>query len=615
MKQGSLAIDNKNIFAILKKWLYTEEHIVFRELVSNASDAINKRKVSDDKDFEGKIEVIVDSDKNTISIKDNGIGMTSSEIEKYINTIAFSGAKEFVDKISNSDNVLSSQGMSNNSIIGHFGVGFYSAFMVSDYVTIESLSYIPGSKGVFWNCNSDMEFTMEDKDKSDIGTIVTLHLDENSVYLKKPELLQSILKEYFYLLPIEIVLVVNKDDTTTVNGHLNFWKDLENMDEENLSNFYKEFFNDPYDPIYNIKITSPDIGLQGVIFFRATRDDTRELDGEFKIYNNGVYIGSNISSLIPKFLNLQSGIIECKNLPLVVSRSDFRESENNEENIFKLIQEALVQEVAIAFNDLYENKRKQYEELWPNLNAFLKYGILQDNTLASVMTRKVIFKDNLGNYTTIGEMLNTDDRKVEAELYYTSDPISQAAYLQVFKEEDIDVLFFDHVIDQPFMRRLGMIYPNISFIRVDSQNAVIYKDILSEEDKQNYTQLKESIENILQNHQGVIDVEITKLKSKSLSMLIVNDEESRRLADMLEIYGVINAQDTNQKFKQSKGKLLVNISNDVIKFVLSDPTSDKSIFILDYLCKLAILGQDALSQKEMMVFLKNSRTLLDNYIK
>jgi molecular chaperone HtpG len=604
-KKGTLTIEEKNIFTILKKWLYTEEDIVFRELVSNGIDAVGKLKSEkNNQSYSGKITVILDSDKKQLIVKDNGIGMTEEEVDKYINKIAFSGAAEFIENNNKKDT---------KNIIGHFGVGFYSSFMISDHVTIKTQSYKEDNYPVQWDCTSDMIYNIREIKKDSVGTEVILNLKDSSKYLKNPELVKNILEKYFVFSSTD-VYYVNKGEEVKVNKSEPIWKKNEkDISVKDMNLFYQDFFDDVTAPLFWIKFESLDIGIRGILFFRNTKNGTEDLDGKIKVYNRGVYIGSNIKEMIPKFVNLQSGIIECDNLPLVVSRSNLREGEGD--NILQLISETLSQEITIAMNSVFEKNRDKYELYWPEINAFMKYGILKDKIFASVMTRKIIFKDIYGNYQTIPEFLNDKNNNVpDKTVYYTSDEIDQAHYIEVFKKCGINALLFDHVIDQPFMQKYEVVKPGVKFIRIDSNIESIFKGSLDEDNEEIANIVKEKFENILQDRLDNTSVKVTQLAHQDISTLIINDEKSRRMTDMLEIYGFINPSDMASKKVKSKSTLLVNLNNKIIKHI-SILSNDKSLYtMINQLYDLSLMSQQALKPEDVENFILRSESILSKSI-
>lgn len=607
MKQsGMLSIESKNIFNILKKWLYTEQDIVFRELISNACDAVEKlsniKNIKGDlSEYKGVISVTLDADKQCIIISDNGIGMTKEEVQKYINQIAFSGATDFINK----NNQAGSE-----TIIGHFGVGFYSSFMISNHVAIETKSYLENAKAVRWDCNVDMSFSMNEGKKLHTGTDVILYLDDNNPYLKNPKLILDIIKKYFVFSKTEIYYEAPDIQRQLVNipePVFRLSSNLINPEEMNL--FYKDFFDDVFDPLFWFKFESIDLGLKGILFFRNTKNNTEELDGKIKVYSRGVYIGENIRELIPKFVNLQSGIIECDNLPLVVSRSTIRDEDSND-NVVSLIYECLAQEVTIYMNEMFERHREKYEAYWPNINAFVKYSILQDKIFASVMARKAIFMDLIGRYYTIKEYVEKFEGSEDNVVYYSSDAVEQAYYIGIFKRCGMNALLFDHVIDQPFMRKYEVLNPSLKFIRIDSNIEAIFKGEIKEEDKQNSEVVSDKIKGALGDRLGNIELKITNIQHESISMLIINDEKARRMADMMEIYGLINANNFSAKELQSKSTLLINLNNEIVRFILNSNNEELQNIVINQLFDLALLNQQSLEPEDVENFVNRSEELL-----
>ncbi len=609
-KNGILSIESKNIFTILKKWLYTEQDIVFRELISNSCDAIEKLSRIKEKDdtswsAKGRILVKLDTKEKKLIIRDNGIGMTYEELDKYINQIAFSGAEDFINN----------NEAGKDTIIGHFGVGFYSSFMLAGHVAIETKSCQPGAPAVRWDCMSDMSYEMDICPKTEVGTDVILYLDDSNTYLNNPEAAFQIIKKYFVFSKIPVFFEAPGYDQIPVSDPSPVWRaPKELIKEEEINAFYIEFFQDVSAPVFWIPFESIDIGVRGVLFFRNTKNGTQELDGTIKVYNRGVYVGENIPSMIPKFVNLQSGIIECDHLPLVVSRSSIRE-EASGENMLSLIYECLSQEISIAFHDLYVNHREKYETFWPELNAFVKYGILQDKIFASVMTRKVIFMDIFGRYQTIQEYCDSISSTSHPDMiYYASDVIDQAHYIEIFKKCGQNALLFDHVIDQPFMRKYEVLHPNLRFIRIDSNIDSLLKGRMSDEDEAAAAVLRDIITSVLAERLNSMDLQITNLEQKNISALIINDEKSRRVADMLEIYGFINAMDFSVKEMQAKSTLLINMSNEIVRFVLDSEDDTVIHLIVHQLFDLALMSQQALKPEDVENFINRSESILSHII-
>lgn len=616
---GKLSIESDNIFTILKKWLYSDPDIVFRELISNATDAIEKRNLLLEEanlpTVKGRIDVTFDTENKQLVISDNGIGMDYDEVHRYINTIAFSGAEDFI---------RSNNETAKNSIIGHFGVGFYSAFMLADHVAIETKSYKDGATAVKWDCHSDMSYTMAECEKEPIGTTVILYLNDDNIYLLKPELAYESIKKYFIFSRYDIYFSTSvsgdTDESIPVNNTDAIWRRAkESIQTEEMNEFYKDFFGDSNDPLFWIQFASMDIGIRGILFFRNTKNGTEDLDGQIHVYSRGIYVGGNIPSLIPKFVNLQHGILECDNLPLVVSRSDLqsapsdarkgRASGDEANQMLQLVYECLSQEVTIAFHEMFQNQRQTLESYWPELSAFVKYGIMQDRTFASVMTKRVLFQDIYGKYLTIDEYqkLTSDDAK--KTVYYTSDQLDQAHYISIFRKCDVNALLFDHVIDQPLLFKYETVYPDSKFVRIDSNIDEIYGGLEQDGDDKAAEILNAKIQAALGERLGNITLRFTRLANESISALILNDEASRRMANMMEIYGYRNRTDTDDR-NQTQKTLLFNLNNSLVKFVLDSSDAAQVNIVVQQLFDIALLSQQALQPEDMEDFINRSEQML-----
>ena len=616
---GKLSIEDNNIFTILKKWLYSDPDIVFRELISNATDAVEKRNLllaeAGLATVKGRIEVTLDTANRQLRISDNGIGMDYDEVHRYINTIAFSGAEDFI---------RSNHETGKNSIIGHFGVGFYSAFMLADHVAIETKSYQDGAKAVKWDCRSDMSYTMTECEKEQIGTMVILYLNDDSIYLQKPELAYESIKKYFIFSRYDIYFCTSgsadNGESVPVNNTDAIWRRAkESIQTGEMNEFYKDFFGDSNDPLFWIPFASMDIGVRGILFFRNTKNGTEELDGQIHVYNRGIYVGKNIPSLIPKFVNLQHGILECDNLPLVVSRSDIqgarsdarkgRTAGDEADQLLQLVYECLAQEVTIAFHEMFQNQRQTLESNWPELGAFVKYGIMQDRTFASVMTKRVLFQDIYGKYLTIDEYLKQTADGAKKTVYYASDQLDQAHYISIFRKCDENALLFDHVIDQPLLYKYETVYPDSKFVRIDSNIDEIYGGLAQDGDDKKAEILRGKITAALGERLGTVFLSFTRLANESISALIVNDEASRRIADMMEIYGYRNRMEPDTE-NQTQKTLLFNLNNTLVKFVLDASDAAQVNIVVQQLFDLALLSQQALQPEDMEDFINRSEQML-----
>lgn len=603
---GTLSIEENNVFSILKQWLYQDQDIVFRELISNATDAIEKRRqiaLAENLTLpQGRIDVTLDNEKKTLTISDNGLGMSREEVHKYINQIAFSGVEDFVKR---------SREGNGAGVIGHFGVGFYSAFMLADEVTIETKSYLDDAAAVHWACRQDRNFTMAAGEKATVGTDIILHLAADDVFLKNPSLAYASIKKYFIFSKYEIYFTAEGYDRVLVNEpDALFRKRPEDIDDEELNSFYKDFFGDSEDPLFYLQFASLDLGVRGMLFFRNTRGGAADLDGDIHIYSRGIFIDKNMPELIPKYLSLQNGIIECDDLPLVVSRSAVQGSDKN---ILALIQECLTQEVAIACNDLFVNRREEYEALWPELGAFVKYGVLNDKTFASVMRKKIIYEDLAGNYQTIAEFAAGEENIPENTVFYSSDRLDQAHYIAIFKKCGYNALLFDHVIDQPLLFKYMTLSPTTSFVRIDSNIDLIYGGELGSDDEARVDRLTERIAETIGERMGEMELRFTRLADASISSLIVNDEESRRVSDMMEIYGYLNRSEATAD-DPAKRTLLLNLSNPALAYLETGEDAEKRSLIAQQLFDLALFNQQALRPEDTENFILRSEQLLASFV-
>lgn len=612
-KKGLLSIDNENIFSILRDSLYTEQDIVFRELIANGLDAISKRQLST-KTFtkdQAKITVRLDNEAHTLTFTDNGIGMTEKEVDRYINQIAFSGAQSFIKAQQTDDTKAEAEPettTADNAIIGHFGVGFYSAFMYTDHVAIDTLSST-GGEPVFWDCHADMAYNMSTGHRTTPGSDVILYLNEDSPFFDKPQLILDAIKKYFIFATTPIYLDAVGFENQLVNTPEPIWELPEDqIDHQAMNEFYQDYFNDTRDPIFWLKFQSADIGVHGILFFRDTKHGTEDLDGTINIYNRGVYVGSNIPEIVPKYVNLQSGIIECDNLPLAVSRSSVKEDEQNQ--AMQMVNECLTQEVSIAFYKMFTEERPVYEERWPEINAFVKYGIMKDKTFSSVMAKRVIFQDIYSRYHTLDEYLETHDT-----VYYVSDQVEEAHYIALFKQFGLNALLFDHVIDQPLMYRYETLYPKNRFIRIDSNIDAIFKDeidVAADPIAQNVSQ---KFTQVLAERLDAVTLKFTRLQEGNISCLLTNDEEARRRADMMEIYGMIDENDFREIERTTQRTLVINLDHPTIQYIANNDADNlTSTIAIKQLFDLALLSQQALDQANVEDFINRSEALIANMV-
>ena len=556
-KKGSLSINSENIFPIIKKWLYSDHDIFIRELVSNACDAVTKlKKLSligefESKDDKYKVEVLVSAKNKTITFIDNGIGMTEEEIEEYINQIAFSGAADFLEKYKDKAN--------DDQIIGHFGLGFYSAFMVADKVSIETLSYKDGSKAVYWESNGGTEFEMKDSDKDFRGTKISLYLNEDSYEFANEYRVKEILDKYCSFMPVEIYFIdedkidetetvqasdlLDTDDVvehivaeakteekendkdekelvevspakdeykikkrpTLINETTPLWaKHPNECSEEDYKNFYRKVFRDYKEPLFWIHLNMDyPFNLKGILYFPKINTEYDSIEGTIKLYNNQVFIADNIKEVIPEFLMLLKGVIDCPDLPLNVSRSALQN-----DGFVKKISEYISKKVADKLSGMCKTERENYEKYWDDIAPFIKFGCLKDEKFASKMNDYILFKNienkynTLANYYTKEEKKENEDVK-ETKIYYVSDEKAQATYINMFKENGKDAVILTHNIDTPFISNLEMKNEGLHFYRIDADVSEEAKTEISKENEEVYEDLKKKVSEVLKDEKVV----------------------------------------------------------------------------------------------------------------
>ncbi|MDD2332658.1 MAG: molecular chaperone HtpG, partial [Candidatus Cloacimonetes bacterium] len=464
VEKGSLSIHTENIFPIIKKWLYSQHDIFLRELISNAVDAINKRKYADEsfKSDEAKIEVKLDKKKKTLQVIDPGIGMSAGEIQKYINQIAFSSAEEFINKFKDVQ----------TNIIGHFGLGFYSSFMVAEKVTIDSLSYAEAAKPAFWECDGSTEYSMSAGKRKEVGTTITIHLNEESADYAEDSKILGILERYCQFMPIDIEF-----DGKVVNQKEALWnRKPKDVTREEYIEFYKKAFHDWMEPVFwiHLNVDFP-FNLRGILYFPKLRNEPDFFKGEVKLYCNNVFVADNLEDLVPEFLLLLKGGIDIPDIPLNVSRS-FLQNDKQVQKITKYI----VKKVADHFLETFKEDRKKYEEYWEDINTFIKFGLLKDDEFFDAMKDQVIFKSASGDYVTVEEYKSRNqsgDKKTK--IWYAASEDTQVSYLNLMKDQGIEVVFQNSPLDTHLYQRLEAKLENIEFIRIDSE----LNDLLLNKDK------------------------------------------------------------------------------------------------------------------------------------
>ena len=548
MAKGNISVDSENLFPIIKKWLYSDKDIFLRELVSNGCDAVTKLKklasigeAQIDENEKFKVTVSIFKDAKKLVISDNGIGMTAEEIDKYINQIAFSGASDFLSKYKEEDD-------KGSQIIGHFGLGFYSAFMVADSVEIDSLSYQDGAKAAKWTCDGSMEFDLTDGDRTERGTTITLNIAEDSEEFLEESTIRQILHKYCAFLPIEIYVEVpedkhedhcdcghdhaheHEDDTPSepkpINNTTPLWmkKPSECTDEE-YKEFYRNVFMDFNEPLFwiHLNVDYP-FNLKGILYFPKINHEFAGQEGQIKLYNNQVFVADNVKEVIPEFLMLLKGVIDCPDLPLNVSRSFLQN-----DGYVKKISSHITKKVADKLTSIYNNERENYEKYWDYINIFIKYGCLRDEKFYEKVKDVIIYKDIDGKYLTLDEYL---DGKEEKDVYYVSDPQTQSQYINMFKNQGLNAVVLPSMMDTHFISLVEMKQTGVKFKRIDSA----INDISDNTEKDDST--KEQEEKLIEKFKNEIKddtlkIEVQSLKDDSIPAVILLGEQSRRMQDFI----------------------------------------------------------------------------------
>ena len=648
-KKGSLSINSDNIFPIIKKWLYSDHDIFIREVVSNACDAVTKlRKLaligeyeeSDDNKY--RIDVIASPNDKTLTFIDNGIGMTAEEVNEYINQIAFSGASDFLEKYKDKAN--------DDQIIGHFGLGFYSTFMVADKVTINTLSYKEDAEPVFWECDGGTEYTMSTGDRDVHGTEITLYLNEDSYEFANEYRVKEVLEKYCSFMPEEIFFTnadtaketaddtvegenateetdattteTSTDDTSAdsaeqtedkeepaekpINDIHPLWtKHPNECSDEEYKEFYRKVFLDFKEPLFWIHLNMDyPFNLKGILYFPKFNSEYDTLEGTIKLYNNQVFIADNIKEVIPEFLLLLKGVIDCPDLPLNVSRSALQN-----DGFVKKISDYITKKVADKLSGMFKTERETYESYWDNLSPFIKFGCLKDDKFDDKMKDYILYKNIDGKYLTLSEYLEAGKEKYENTVFYTDDEKVQSQYINMFKEQGIDAVVLTHNIDTPFITHTEQKNEGIKFTRIDSDITNTFKeDIPEEELKETTDKLSEIFKKALSNDKLTVKVE--KLKNADISSMITLPEETRRMQDMMKMYSMGGAMDPSM-FGGDSQTLVLNANNHLVQYVLDNPEGEHTSLICEQLYDLAMLAHAPLDAEAMTKFIARSNQLLN----
>ena len=643
-KSGSLTINSENIFPIIKKWLYSDHDIFYRELVSNACDAITKLKKLEimgeytfPEDYKAKVQVTVNSEEKSITIADNGIGMTFEEIDEYINQIAFSGAADFLEKYKDKTN--------EDQIIGHFGLGFYSAFMVADKVIIDSLSYKEGAEAVHWESEAGTDFEMGASDKTSVGTTIKLYLNEDSYEFSNEYRAKEVLEKYCSFMPTEIYLeVANKeqeyetidakevrDDDVVVeniveeakegeeakekvkinkrpvplNDTTPLWaKHPNECTEEEYKEFYTKVFHDYKEPLFWIHLNMDyPFNLKGILYFPKINIEYESAEGVIKLYNNQVFIADNIKEVIPEFLMLLKGVIDCPDLPLNVSRSALQN-----DGFVKKISDYITKKVADKLTGMCKTDKDNYIKYWDDISPFIKYGCLKDEKFDDKMKDYMLLKNIDGEYKTLAECLEANKEKHENTIFYIDDEKEQAQYVKMYKDAGIDVVILNARIDNPYISHLEQKNENLHFTRVDGDLNDSFKEETTEEETKKLEETTKSMTDLFRKVLGneQLEVRAEKLKSADVASMVTLSEQSRRMQDMMKMYGMDSSM-----FGNGDGMTLVlNITHPLVQYVIDNPEGEHTDKICEQLYDLALLSHGSLSPERMSAFITRSNELM-----
>ncbi len=692
-KHGSLSIDSDNLFPIIKKWLYSDHDIFYRELISNGCDAITKLKKLEmmgeyelPKDYKPKIEVIVDPEAKTLKFIDNGLGMTADEVEEYICQIAFSGATDFIEKYKDKAN--------DDQIIGHFGLGFYSAFMVADEVSIDTLSYKEGATPVHWTCDGGSDYDITDGTKETVGTEITLFLNEDCLEFANEYRAREVIEKYCSFMPTEIYLTkanaepeyetidpADKLDTDTVietvveeakteekeneNGEkeivevsprteklkilkrpvpLNdtnpLWaKNPKDCTDEEYKAFYRKVFMDYKEPLFWIHLNMDyPFNLKGILYFPKINTEYDSIEGTIKLYNNQVFIADNIKEVIPEFLMLLKGVIDCPDLPLNVSRSALQN-----DGFVKKISDYITKKVADKLTGMCKTDKESYEKYWDDISPFIKFGCLKDEKFCDKMNDSILFKNLDHKYLTLPELLkeeeenkadtrdNADSENAASEnadaasedkandsaeekderkvIYYVTDEAQQGQYIKLFKEQNMDAVILNHNIDTSFISQLERRNEHYKFMRIDADVTESLKEDVPEEDLKAATDtLTETFHKALGNDK--LNIKVEKLKNADISSILTLSEEGRRMQDMMKMYAAGGMGGMDASMFAADATLTLNTGNDLVKYILEHKDSEQVPMFCEQLYDLAVLSNHPLSPDAMTKFVARSNKIM-----
>ena len=677
VKKGTLSIDSENIFPIIKKWVYSDHDIFVRELVSNGCDAITKLKKLDmmgeyelPEDYKPKIEVIVNPEEKTMKFIDNGLGMTAEEVEEYITQIAFSGATQFIEKYKDKT--------TEDEMIGHFGLGFYSAFMVADEVQIDTLSYKEGAKPVHWASEGGTEYEMQEGNKTTVGTEITLYLNEDSLEFANEYRAREVLERYCSFMPTEIFLskanaepeydTIDEDDvldTDTVVEHITeepkegeegepkkkakivrrpvsisdthpLWtKNPSECTKDDYIDFYRKVFMDYKEPLFWIHLNMDyPFNLKGILYFPKINTEYDSIEGKIKLYNNQVFIADNIKEVIPEFLMVLKGVIDCPDLPLNVSRSALQN-----DGFVNKVADYISKKVADKLNGMFKTDRENYEKYWDDISPFIKFGCLKDEKFGEKMKNSMLYKNLDHKYMTLEDIIKeakgeeadaakteeakAEETKTDAEeskdadakeeektrIFYVTDEVQQSQYINMFKAQGQDAIILTHNIDSAFITYLEQKHQEVQFLRIDADVHDSLKDEVAEDEKEEFQKTTDSLVEIFRKELGneKLDVKVEKLKDENVASMAVLSEENRRMQEMMKMYGM-GGMDASMFGSQAT--LVLNANHPLVQFLVANKDSKNASIICKQLYDLAMLAHKPLSPEEMTAFVKRSNDIM-----
>ena len=665
-KKGNLSIDSENIFPIIKKWVYSDHDIFIRELVSNGCDAITKYKKLDmmgecelPDDYKGKIQVIVNPEEKTLKFIDNGIGMTAEEVEEYITQIAFSGATQFLEKYKDKT--------TEDEMIGHFGLGFYSAFMVADEVQIDTLSYKEGAAAVHWVSEGGTEYEMQEGNRTEVGTEITLYLNEDSLAFANEYRAREVLEKYCSFIPVEIFLskanaepeyetIDEADvlDTDEVVEHITeepkegeegepkqkvkivkrpvslsdihpLWtKNPSDCTKDDYIEFYRKVFMDYKEPLFWIHLNMDyPFNLKGILYFPKINTEYDSIEGKIKLYNNQVFIADNIKEVIPEFLMVLKGVIDCPDLPLNVSRSALQ----NDGFVTK-VADYISKKVADKLNGMFKTDRENYEKYWDDISPFIKFGCLKDEKFGEKVKDSMLFKNLDHKYLTLEDCIKANGGETAEEtkaeettdseetketpktnIFYVTNEQQQSQYINMFKEQGQDAVILAHNIDSAFITYLEQKHDNVKFQRIDADVHESLKAEVAEEEKETFQKNADSLTEIFRKvlNNEKLDVKVEKLKDENIASMAVLSEESRRMEEMMKMYGM-GGMDTGMFGGQAS--LILNADHPLVQYVVENKEGENVELICKQLYDLALLAHKPLSPQEMTAFVQRSNQIM-----